>query len=624
MRAEFKKITIDNFLSIGHAEIDLDANGYVLVSGINNCSSDDAKSNGSGKSSIWEALSWVLTGTTTRGLSKDITNIYADDGALVELLLEVDGTEYKILRARDHSVWKTNLKIYVNGEDKSGKGLRDTEEILKKYLPYFHTQLINSVIILGQGLPQRFSNNTPAGRKAVLENLSETDFMISDLKTRIGIRTNKLEKDLREAEDNRLSASSRKIMCERNLSDVESSLSQLTDKQAIKDKICGLQNDLDALSQDKVVLSEQLEENEKQLNEYRAQYTDLNDKQNEEVDGLKKTHDSIYTPLYEHTAELRAERSSLTQEIFKLKSVKTVCPTCGQKLPNVSVIDTKEQEKRVEELNNIIAEKDNEIKQLIEDFQANNKKIVDKYVEKKNELQKTAENLKTEINSKNNHIKEIDKEYLSKSNEYNKLNVELSAYTENLKRLNEQREKLNKEIENTDKEILYINTEIDTINLRLETVKKFFTAVCRDFRGYLLTGVINYINKKAKEYSAEVFGTTNIALEIDGNDITISYNNKQYESLSGGEKQKVDIILQLAIRDMLCQYVGFSSNIIVIDEIFDNLDTIGCQKVLNLFANKLQDVSSVYIITHHADELEIPYDKEIVVVKNETGISMIQ
>ena len=185
MRVRFDKIKISNFLSIGNAEIDLSVNGYTLVSGINNCSSDDAKSNGSGKSSIWEALSWVLTGATTRGMTKNISNIYTGDGALVELFFTVDNDKYRILRARDHSEWKTNLKFYINGEDKSGKGLRDTEEIMKKYLPYFHEQLINSVIILGQGLPQRFSNNTPSGRKAVLENLSETDFMLIDLKNRI-------------------------------------------------------------------------------------------------------------------------------------------------------------------------------------------------------------------------------------------------------------------------------------------------------------------------------------------------------------------------------------------------------------------------------------------------------
>ena len=110
--------------------------------------------------------------------------------------------------------------------------------------------------------------------------------------------------------------------------------------------------------------------------------------------------------------------------------------------------------------------------------------------------------------------------------------------------------------------------------------------------------------------------------KYSGNNIDISYCDKQYESLSGGEKQKVDIIIQFSIRDMLSKFLNFSSNILVLDEIFDNLDNIGCQKVLDLISNKLIDVSSIFIITHHSD-IEIPNDDEIVVIKDESGISKV-
>ena len=74
---------------------------------------------------------------------------------------------------------------------------------------------------------------------------------------------------------------------------------------------------------------------------------------------------------------------------------------------------------------------------------------------------------------------------------------------------------------------------------------------------------------------------------------------------------------------MLSQFLNFSSNVLVLDEICDNLDYIGCQKVMNLISNKLSDVSSLFIITHHSDELAIPYDNELMIVKDESGISKL-
>ena len=73
----------------------------------------------------------------------------------------------------------------------------------------------------------------------------------------------------------------------------------------------------------------------------------------------------------------------------------------------------------------------------------------------------------------------------------------------------------------------------------------------------------------------------------------------------------------------MSKYLDFSSNILVLDEIFDNLDARGTNNVLTLVANKLCDIESLFIISHHADELSIPYDTELTIVKNENGISEV-
>lgn len=52
--------------------------GYTIVSGKNSMDTDGAVSNGSGKSSIFNAICFALTGETAQGLSNNVENIYTD------------------------------------------------------------------------------------------------------------------------------------------------------------------------------------------------------------------------------------------------------------------------------------------------------------------------------------------------------------------------------------------------------------------------------------------------------------------------------------------------------------------------------------------------------------------
>ena len=58
----FESISLKNFMSFKEAYVNLNRNGYILVEGINNNVEDSAKSNGSGKSSLFSGICWCLTG----------------------------------------------------------------------------------------------------------------------------------------------------------------------------------------------------------------------------------------------------------------------------------------------------------------------------------------------------------------------------------------------------------------------------------------------------------------------------------------------------------------------------------------------------------------------------------
>ena len=169
MKLKFSHLYLENFMSFKTAEVDLSAPGFALVVGQNLNPDDGASSNGSGKSTIFEAIYWCLTGLTVRG-SKDVVNKDLEkDGCYVELQFYADDKFIELIRSKNHKKYKTNLLIKVDGQDISAKGIRDSEKVFATTFPELSSDLIGSVIILGQGLPNRFTSNTPSGRKQILE-----------------------------------------------------------------------------------------------------------------------------------------------------------------------------------------------------------------------------------------------------------------------------------------------------------------------------------------------------------------------------------------------------------------------------------------------------------------------
>ena len=172
-------------------------------------------------------------------------------------------------------------------------------------------------------------------------------------------------------------------------------------------------------------------------------------------------------------------------------------------------------------------------------------------------------------------------------------------------------------------ELSKASLEAENVAERIAVDSKMLTAVKRDFRGILLAELINNIDANAKDYCSQIFGADDISCSLEGNNIEIIYDGRPLDNLSGGEKQKVDLILQFALREMMCEYLGFSSNILILDEILDNLDAIGSSKVLTFIQKNLASVESLFIISHHEDELNLDYDSILTIEKNEAGISSI-
>ena len=622
MKVKFHKVIIDNFLSFGHAEVALENCGYTLVEGINHNPKDGAKSNGSGKSSIFNAICYALTGETINGLSNNLNNIVTKGDMSVELEFSVDDDFYDIKRTRDIK-GHANLKIFINGEDKSGKGVRESEEVLKQFLPDINSDLIGEVIIVGQGMPHKFSNNTPSGRKELLEKLSHSDFMLEDIKNRVDSRFAELSKKLNDLEIDKSKEEAVKSYTEANLVKKETELKTFDvevdfDKNSatINEEITDLNEQLTSTELNQTFLKNRLDEINNQL-------IDLADKKQKALAEETKTFNEHNLSVKTLISEKQNSKKLLLEEITKLKNIKDVCPLCGQKLPHVHKQDTSELENKVKTLDDELLELNNKDSQQETTYKLNLGLIKDDFKGKENSLTQNKLDTSFKLNEMDVKANGLNTALKDKKIALAKVTADKDNFEANKAKCIKEIEELKNALTAINDRLLYIINVKEDITKHQEIVAKMVTLVKRDFRGILLSSIIGYINQKCKSYAKDIFGTDELEFALDGNNIAITYSNKPLEVLSGGEQQKVDLILQFAIRAMMQEYTGFSSNIIVLDEILDNLDSVGCDSVLNFITNRLSDIESIFIISHHADSLNIGNDSTITVMKGPDGVSSI-
>jgi DNA repair exonuclease SbcCD ATPase subunit len=139
---QIKKLTVKNFMSVGNATqgIDFDRRDLTLVLGENLDLGGDGSRNGTGKTTIINALSYALYGNALSNIRKDnLVNKTNGKGMLVGLEFSAGGQDYRIERGRKPNV----LKFYVNNEDKSSTDdaqgdSRETQEAIERLLGMSH------------------------------------------------------------------------------------------------------------------------------------------------------------------------------------------------------------------------------------------------------------------------------------------------------------------------------------------------------------------------------------------------------------------------------------------------------------------------------------------------------
>lgn len=577
MYYNIRHIKSQGFMSFDELEFDLENLGLVQVKGKNEFE-PKADSNGSGKSALFEMVIWLLTGHTSRG-SSEVGNQITGTGVYVEGNLSIDDHDYFIRRSKNHELYKSSLYVEKDGEDISGNTLTKSKAILSDELGELDYDTLTSIIILSQGLPSRLSTLKPSSRKSRLEELSNTEMYIEEVKS-------KLDKAIRSISEDQVGLSNKMVSIDTEINSLNLSISSNTRKlEDIRSKSNELISEEEYLNIEKELLTLR-----DALQKRGAKVQDLNSKLNK----LKSLTSIDTSTLERHKVDIQ----KLLDQYNSISA--SICPTCH------TVLDSPE---KLQSMKDSISQRILELKQDCG-------KILTSLSEYKDKIP----HIEEEISFNNKEISEINNNIgvlTMKCNNYKSYSTSTDFLLESI---DSSKLKIS-ELENSK---LGLTKELQEITNKISIANFYKSHVSRNFRAFLLEGVITYMNNKSKEYSPYLFDKQGyVSLKIEGNNINIYLGDRRFEDLSGGEGRRVDIILQLIQRDLAKNESGLSSNILVLDEILDYLDSAGINSVMSLVEHKSPDVGSMLVVTHKKDVV-IPSDSTMTVVKSSNQISHLR
>ena len=203
---QIKKLTVKNFMSVGNATqgIDFDRRDLTLVLGENLDLGGDGSRNGTGKTTIINALSYALYGNALSNIRKDnLVNKTNGKNMLVSLDFSVGGQDYRIERGRKPNV----LKFYVNHEaqaatDEAQGENRETQEVIERVMGMSHDMFRHVLALNTYTAP--FLSLKANDQRAIIEQLLGIT-LLSERADRIK-ELNRLTKDSISQEEFRIRA----------------------------------------------------------------------------------------------------------------------------------------------------------------------------------------------------------------------------------------------------------------------------------------------------------------------------------------------------------------------------------------------------------------------------------
>ena len=556
----FKKVRWKNFLSTGNyfLEVQLDRSPTTLIVG----------ENGSGKSTVLDALCFVLFNKPFRTISKSqLVNSINLGGTIVEIEFVIQKNNFKIIRGMKPNIFE----IYCNGRmmNQDANAL-DTQKILEQQILKLNYRSFTQVVILGSSTFIPFMQLRSKDRREVVEDI-------------LDIKIFSLMNFLLKHKVKEVSEELKSIEYEFRLSKEKIDLQNkyIEDIRKNKERIIEEKEHL-VFDSERVVLSEQ----------EKADKIKLEIKSLEPETSQKENVKSSIREYHKMEAKLsnRVDENKRQKEFFENNET---CPVCTQDIElELKKQKIEEKSKRIQELNSGIDKLKVELddkEQLLKGIEMLSKQIREKEVEVA-KIGTSITHMERLIRQTNIQIQTMKKGEVSEEDK-----VKLTRLSERCKLQEEQITKLREDKFYVD---VARNLLMDT-GIKTKIINKYLPIMNKLINGYL-TSMDFYVN---------------FTLDNNFNETIKSRHRDEfsYSSFSEGEKMRIDLALLFTWRAVAKMKNSTNTNLLILDEIFDSsLDTTGTDdflKILHTFADQ-----NVFVISHKGDTM---FDKFRSVIKFE-------
>lgn len=648
---KFKNITIQNFFSFGPEPqtIDLSNPGLYLITGKNKQSSD---SNGSGKSTIFDAISYALFGRVTKSVTlPQIVNETTGQDCMVELEFEINSTTYIIERWKAQKKYYDHLLVYKGSKDEenliSKSDKKETQELIDSILRFNYKSFINSVMMTQENI-NGFLQADPAKKKEIIENILQLNIVtkyhdISQQKRKISKRQYDAEKQKEESLD--------KLVENTKLSASEYVESCKLKKKQNKDRANKLREELDEIN--KVDIGEERKKID-QSHKNNLEKKILQDKRTSEKNLLASLNDkkeNIESTIMEYQSfikdaekrlksfkkeKLENEKNKIKEELENTKNNPERCPVCGGDIHEDHLSDwMKEKEEQILSIEKKIKGIKKEEGEINDDLK--------KWNEKKDGLSSSLNEIDEKISEKKGEIKRIDEKISS-------IKIIKTMDEDDLNKIDEKRNELKNKIENLESQEFLDKSYLDSlleqaksyskdkkeVAKTLEEIRKKFYAIKwwelafsskkNSMKSWFISNVIEFFNSKIKFYMDRFFdGTVSINLDNNLNE-TVASNGieRSYGQFSGGEKMRLNLAILFALNDLIKTSVTNQINIMFLDEVLSNhIDSKGISTILDILQDKADTGASIFVIDHRENFKDYPSFKNITVTKEDDGFSYL-